>query len=211
MARALVFVALSVWLASVDAVSAASLSERWLDLWTRCRVAIEEVRPLDTEGLSPLEHPADSRGHDAQRNWWRKGDRFMVQEGEHNERPGVRRGCDIMLAPDALPLSEMEEAALLRTFVIERSRLIAESRHEVRNPDPIFPIVPLGVGPLHKNANRCSVISHIMFDPTSDFFISGTGEQNRSGCVGLSFLDGEEEPVSNPIRWQGEFLEGLQE
>ena len=210
MARALVFVALSVWLASADMVSAASLSERWLDLWTRCRVAIEEVRPLDTEGLSLVELPPNKR-YEAQRGWWRDGDRFLVHESEWRRSPGVRRSCDVVLATDAKPLSAAEEAMLSRAFLVERSRLISELTHEVRNPDPIFPIVPLGVGPRHKNANRCSVISHIMFDPTSDFFGSGTGEQKFGDCIGLSFLNREEEPVGNPIRWQGEFFEGLRE
>lgn len=202
MARALVFAVLSVWLASADTVSAESLSERWLDLWTRCRVAIEEVRLLDTEGLNLVEL-APNRHYKSQRGWWRDGDRFLVKEVEWRRRPGIRRGCDVVLAPEAQPLSEAEEAILFRTFLIERSRLIAESTHQIRNPDPIFPIVPLGVGPKVKNANRCQVASAIFIDPTSDFFTSGTGEQVFGDCVGLSFLNSEEDPVVEPIRRQG--------
>ena len=210
MARALVFVALSVWLASADTVSAESLSERWLDLWTRCRVAIEEVRPLDTESLMPFELPPNRR-YQAQRGWWRDGDRFIVHEFEWRRGQGVRRGCDVVLAPEAQPLSEAEEAVLLRTFLVERAKLIGEQTHQVRNPDPMFPVVPLGVGPTVKNVNRCQVVSAIFIDPTSDFFTSGTGEQVFGDCVGLSFLNREEKPIGNPIRWQGEFLEGLRD
>ncbi len=200
MVRGLALIMLVFLLASPNSVSAQSLSERWLELWTRCRVAIETVRPLDTEGLMPFELQPNSRYH-AQRGWWRDGDRFLVQEVEWRRGHGVRRGCDVNLAPDAAALSDAEEAIVLRTFLVERSRLIGDQTHQIRDPDPIFPIA-LGVGPLHKNVNRCQVISGITIDPASDFFTSGTGEQVFGDCVGQSFLKAKGKRPGEPIEWR---------
>ncbi len=117
----------------------------------------------------------------------------MILEGEWRASEGtVRRGCDIRRLPGAPALSEIEEAMLIRTFLIARYALIANRTHEVRDPDYVFSI-PLGVGPIDENANGCRVISSLMIHTPSGHFFSGTGEQARSGCAGSSFLYPEEE------------------
>ena len=171
------------------------VSASWLDLWTRCRTAIETVQALNVDGLSPVEIPANDGEYPFARDdfshsaWMRDGDRFLIVEGEWRRHDGtVRRGCDVRLTPDAALLSEVEEALLVRAFLIERWSLIAIDIHEIRNPDPIFPI-SLGVGPIEENLNGCRVISTLIADSRIDFFTSGTGEQARLGCAGASFLD----------------------
>jgi hypothetical protein len=177
-----------------NALAEQHLIEQWRDLWTRCRIAIEDAKPLNVDGLSPVTTLPETyektvRRYDNWRIMRRRQDRFAILEAEYRKHNGVRRICDVTIAPDAKPLNHDEEAVLARAFLIERAKLIANRTHETRNPDPIFPIIPLGVGPTKKNQNGCSVISFFMFDLSTNFFNSGTGEQVfNQGCAGSSFL-----------------------
>lgn len=179
-----------------SAVADNGVYEDWIDLWTRCRVAIETGQPLNAEGLFLIEPPASSQydsRNDSHRAWRREGNRFVLVEREWHlnwhQGDGVRRGCEVILAPDTARLGELDEAILIRGFLVERATLMVNRTHEVRDPDPIFPIVGLGVGPISENANGCRVISFIYFGTADDFFWSGSGEQNRPGCAGLSLFN----------------------
>ena len=178
-----------------NALAEQHLTEQWSDLWTRCRTAIEDVKPVNVDGLLrlttlPQDYEKTARRYDKWRVMHRGQDRFAILEAEYRKHNGVRRICDVTLAPDAKRLNPDEEAILARAFLVERAKLIAHRMHEIRNPDSIFPIIPLGVGPKRNNQNGCPVISFIMFDLSSDFFNSGTAEQVLDrGCAGPSFLE----------------------
>lgn len=175
-------------------VVAQDLVEAWFDLWSRCRIAIETRQELEVHDLLPASflidpsvHPYDHSGY-AYRAWARDDGQFLVVEGEWTEGEQVRRVCDVVPIDGMSSLTDIEEAMIIRSFLIERWRLVVSGSHEVRNPDPVFEI-GLGVGPVVENPNGCSVISVLMIDLPSGFFESGSGEQNRSGCGGPSLLD----------------------
>jgi hypothetical protein len=179
------------------------LVQDWRDLWTRCRVAIENVQPLDTTGLTdlgfsiqhqPALHPEGwpepiMPAYDYPEHKWRlAGSRFFVREREWPPIDGkVRRGCDIHIAEDAAQITSAEETLLADAFRAERDRLLATGEYEMQDPTPPIASTALGLRPLKPNANECRVISPLFVDTRPDmkpFFTSGTGEQAIHGICG---------------------------
>jgi hypothetical protein len=186
-----------------------ALEHEWRDLFARCRVAIESGLPPDTSGLVDLgfedrfveAYTVNIEGRDvpilpgfrrAARTWQHPDRRLVLIDGERfvgsADGAKVRRLCDVRLAEGAAKLTSSEEGAILRIFLVIRSNLIADGTHEVRDPDPIPPIIPLGVGPIKDNPNYCPVMSAVFFQDDHQFFASISGEQDFSPCGGASLL-----------------------
>lgn len=172
--------------------AADDVSREWLDLWTRCRVSIETAQPLDAAGLEAVDTTPPVHDRVADADAWltqgNRGGRFVVLNQQRKVDGGVVKKCVVDVAAKAAPLSDAEEASLVRSFLTERAKLIAAQSHVASDPSPIYPVVPPGLSPDKLNPNGCSVISTIMFDLGSDFFYSGTSEQVRGKCAGPTRL-----------------------
>lgn len=169
--------------------------EAWRQLWTRCRIAIEQGERLNTQGLTDLGPsimrvaPITVEGLDAplmpgyevhEQSWQRPNSSFVLVEGEYHDK---RRRCDVRLAPDVPPVTSVEEAGFVSAFKEERQLLRAAGTHEERNPDPIYS-TNLGFGPLARSDNGCRVISGLQIETRpgrQPFFVSFSGEQD--GCL----------------------------
>lgn len=195
-----------VFLFDVSPLSAANnIADRWLDLWTRCRVAIEAATPLRSSNLIDLGMTKENypplvvaeitifpevQYH--QQKWGDPNSQFIVSEREVLVSEGrVFRGCYVELPPDAPGPTTVERKSIIDRFMSERERLMAKGNYLVRDPDRVADIA-LGVGPDAVNANGCNVISGIMMSLGSRTeheidFISFSGEQS-SECGGQSIL-----------------------
>lgn len=188
------------------------LAQDWLDLWSRCRIAIEtgtafNAESLDDLGLKTQVRPplmagdlTLMRGYEyEERSWGRSGSEFVVRETERPAGDGkVTRGCDVQFPSDTHVLSDATFSAIVSTFTKERERLIELGEHEIRDPDQIGPMA-VGVGPVSKNRNNCRVISFLMVGSPSKgenaprYFLSASGEQTiEDGCGGPSLLKPED-------------------
>ncbi|QYO75900.1 hypothetical protein [Devosia salina] len=169
--------------------------ETWRQLWTRCRIAIEQGEKLNTQGLIDLGPsimrvaPITVEGLDAplmpgyevlEQRWQPPGSSFVLVEGEY---PDERRSCEVRLAPNVPSVTSVEEAAFVSAFIQERRLLVASGTHEERNPDPIYS-TNLGVGSLARSGSGCRIISglHVETRPGREpFFNSFAAEQ--SSCL----------------------------
>lgn len=169
--------------------------ETWRQLWTRCRIAIEQGERLNTQGLTDLGPsiarvaPLAVEGLDAplmpgyamhEHSWQLPGSSFVLVEGEYDDK---RRKCDVRFVPDVPPVTSVEEADFVSAFKEERHLLIAAGTHGERDPDPIFS-TNLGVGPIARNDNGCRVIAGLQIETRpgkQPFFASSSGEQD--GCL----------------------------
>ena len=167
--------------------------DTWRHLWTRCRIAIERGESLDVRGLSdlgasvrrvaPLTAEGLSqplmRGYEVhERSWQLPGSSYIVVEEGY---PQQRRSCAVRLAPNVPATTPDEEANFVVAFLQERRLLVTEETHEERDPAPIFS-TNLGVGPLARSENGCSIISGLQIETRpgrEPFFSSFSGEQDR--------------------------------
>lgn len=192
-------------LGAMITAAAGAVADDWLELWTRCRLSIEDAVPINSSGLIDLGLTTESRPsqiidgtmvspelHFQQKRWSDPKSGFIVVEQELLEKADrVRRSCDVELSPDGNGLRIDERRSIVELFVSERDRLIAEGNHVVRDPSKIADVA-LGVGPVVVNANGCVVISAIMMSLSESAkgkidFISVNGEQ-ASVCGGPSLL-----------------------
>lgn len=149
--------------------------ETWRQLWTRCRIAIEQGEKLNTQGLIDLGPsimrvaPITVEGLDAplmpgyevrEQSWQPPNSSFVLVEGEYDDK---RRRCDVRLGLNVPPVTSVEEADFVSAFKEERQLLVADGTHEERNPDPIFS-TNLGVGPLARSDNGCSIMSGLQIE-----------------------------------------------
>lgn len=149
--------------------------ETWRQLWTRCRIAIEQGEKLNTQGLIDLGPsimrvaPITVEGLDAplmpgyevrEQSWKPPDSSFVLVEGEYDDK---RRRCDVRLGLNVPPVTSVEEADFVSAFKEERQLLVADGTHEERNPDPLFS-TNLGVGPLARSDNGCSIMSGLQIE-----------------------------------------------
>ncbi len=123
--RTLVALAIIAVAPAVEAASWDKLDERWLDLWTRCRVAIEEDQPFNHNGMEPLGTRRGDYGRVG--HVWRDDTSiFEVWEGQW-ERGG--RNCDVLIVEGLWPDDPNQLITLIGTFEDERRSLIAAGTH----------------------------------------------------------------------------------
>jgi hypothetical protein len=189
----LFLVALAVW--PSEARASDKSVETWQQLWTRCRIAVEQSERVNVEGLNDLgtairrvapiiaEGLAEPvmAGYELHEHRWQQPNSSFVLVEEDNQ--GSRRFCAVRLAPDAPAVTSVEEARFSSAFLQARQSLVAAGTHEERNPDPIFS-TNLGVGAIARDDNGCRVISTLQIETrpgTEPFFTSFSGEQ--AGCL----------------------------
>lgn len=95
----------------------------------------------------------------------------------------TRRLCYIMLADEEYTLSAVEQALLLRHFLVRQVQLIGGGTHEIdRRLSPIPPVVNAAFLLSERNPNGCVVSNNFSFSPDGRFFRAGTGEQAVKHC-----------------------------
>ncbi|WP_319520181.1 hypothetical protein [uncultured Martelella sp.] len=169
--------------------------ETWRELWTRCRLAVEQSESLNVQGLHDLGQstrripPLIVKGYAYPlipgyeiflHKWQQPGSSFVVVVEEY---PGSRLSCAVQLASAASAITPNEEALFASAFLQERQTLVAAGTHEEKELDPIFS-TNLGMGPIGRNENGCSVVSGLQIETGAgldSFFSSFSAE--RSGCL----------------------------
>ena len=186
--QAALFIVSTLSHADAETLSKDGLVDEWLQLWSACRLAIEYAYPLNASGRTASSVSADPY-YDRTRTWSDSISRFIVVEGEWDQRDGtVRRVCNVMISPAADPLTPLELASIVAAYDAEAARLIAVATHVERNPDPLFAIVR-GVGQISQNPRDCVTISYLTAEVAGGFFSSGTGERADDACGGAAFLN----------------------
>ncbi|MBP0483636.1 hypothetical protein [Sagittula salina] len=168
--------------------NAQSLLHDFENLLERCRVSIEMNEAFDSAGLEQKSveerHARDWGTHSDNVAWMRPGSELYVVLTEWTSHEGTTRHlCNVGLADEGRALDAVEQALLLRHFLIEQVELIGAGTHEIAgNLSPIPPAVNAGFLLSAKNPNGCRVISVLTFSPDGTFFQAGTGEQAISPC-----------------------------
>jgi hypothetical protein len=169
------------------------LADSWFELWERCRVSVETRAPLNTTGLQPVaivESPTQTTP-DARRILGRPGERFAIEEREYETGTGnlVSRACGVVFQDWGRPVTDGESAVLLAAFMRQRSELLADGTHEVRDPTTIHGLISAGFGPIVLNPSGCRVIAGFFINSEAATFNSMVGEQAlHSRCGGPSLL-----------------------
>lgn len=178
-------VAFSFWGSSGDAQG---LLHDFASLFERCRVSIEMNSEFNREGLEEKSvaerHARDWGMHSNQRAWMRPGSELYVVLTGWSSREGTTRHlCEVRLADEGRALDAVEQALLLRHFLIEKVGLIGAGTHEIdKKLSPIPPLVSEAFLLSERNPNGCRVSSNLSFSPDGTFFSAGTGEQAISSC-----------------------------
>lgn len=158
-------------------------------LFERCRASVETSSVFDSEGLHrrnvAARHARDWGTSSTQEAWMPPGSKLYVVLTKWTSRDGTTRHlCDIRLASDDYLRDSVEQALLLRHFLIRQVQLISAGTHEIdAQLAPIPPLVNAGVLLSQRNPNGCIVSSNISFSPDGAFFAAGSGEQAVKPCV----------------------------
>lgn len=144
-------------------------AERWLDLHTRCRKAMETSDPVDTSGLSPvtaLRRDGLSRDLGAEEAAWHgPDDRIVLIDLAPSDSNGQTRGCRVEMADDMLGVHPDASGRVLIGLLEERAALTAEGTHYIFDPDPITPGFGLGYDAAAPNPDGCLTSTAALFDP----------------------------------------------
>lgn len=153
--------------------------ERWLDLWTRCRVAVEQNKPVDSSGLL-----SQGIGWDAGRSAAIWHDPLSIFELRDSREVGYGHLCRVLIKQGHWPADVGELITIIGTFEDERRALIEAGQHEWRPLDRVADYAA-AVGPKARNSNNCPVISTVLVSLSRERnFISMTGEQVADPCSG---------------------------
>ncbi|MDR6284265.1 hypothetical protein HNR47_000248 [Methylopila jiangsuensis] len=163
------------------------VSAEWRDLAERCIASIEHGTPLNTADLKPYAPPAGlraDRGFRPEReNAWREdGGRFAIIENDVARNPTGQRKCRVVLATTYDALTNMEQAALIRTFLLLRRDMIADSLYETPHIDQIHPLVLLLARSTTRNARNCQTVVMLAFDPDNRSAWISVGERQDAPC-----------------------------
>lgn len=150
--------------------SGAAFADRWLALHTRCRTAIETAGSIEQEGLTQvttLKRDGLERDIPADSSAWQDADddRVVLIEFPPTETNGGLRGCRIELADDMLAVHPQAVGSVVKSFLEERSSLVTQGSHMLRDPDPITPGFGLGYEAVAPNPEGCMAVTSAFFDP----------------------------------------------
>lgn len=168
---------------------AQSLVQDFEDFFDRCRASVETNSDFDHQGMTERSiqkrHIKDWSKSTIQKAWTRPGsDLYVVLTAWTSYEGPTRHLCDINLADEARILSEVEQAMLLRAFMMDRAQRLGALTHEIaKGLSPIPPIVNAGYLLAGRNPNGCKVINDIAFAPDGSFFSAGSGEQAIHPCT----------------------------
>lgn len=159
----------------------------FIDAMTRCRVAVETAAPFDAEGYKARPVPESQRRENTvEISQWLVPDTELVAQYERvkDDRGRFWTSCILRLADPSRPMSAERQAILARAFMIEERTLVSRKTHEKRTMDNVYPLVSTGFAPVQPNANGCSVIVALFYDPDGSSFQMLSGEQVRRPCIG---------------------------
>lgn len=169
-------------------VHAESLIQEFENLFERCRASIEANSAFVSEGLQsrdvPKRHARDWGMSSAQQAWASPGSDLYVLLTEWTSRDGtVRHLCDVRLANEEHVLRPIDQALLLRHFMIRQVELVGAQTHEIdKQLSPIPPMVNSAFLLSDRNPNGCIVTNTFAFSPDGKFFSAGSGEQAVKPC-----------------------------
>lgn len=164
---------LGAWLAPTAAPAAdhGRIADAFDEAILRCRAPVETGDAFDASGYAP-----------AGEGRWRIPDTpfEMSFSRAPNEAGAPRAICRLTLVEgEILPVPL--QGALLRRFMMGRIALVAKGTHEFRDPDPGYPMVSVGYGPVAPGVSGCPVIVGLHFLPDGSFLMASIGDQMR-GC-----------------------------
>lgn len=157
-------------------------------LFERCRVSVETLTAFDTEGLqetSVAEGQIRDWGIASKQEAWKHSDsELYVVLTQWTSRDEVTRHlCDVSLADGKRSLDAVEQALLLRHFLVKQVQLIGAGTHEIdRRLSSVPPLVNGAFLLSERNPNGCKVTNTIAFSPDGTFFSAGSGEQAIVSC-----------------------------
>lgn len=171
-----------------DPVQAENLVQDFERLFERCRISIESNLVFDSEGLQ-RRHVADNHTRDwgvssAQMGWFQPGSDLYVVLTEWTSEDGtVRHLCSVRPAEDGFSLEPVDQALLLRKFLLKQAELVGAGTHEVdRLLSPIPPVINAGFLLSGRNPNGCIVSNSFAFSPDGSFFSATSAEKAVELC-----------------------------
>jgi hypothetical protein len=169
-------------------IQAQSLVQDFEHLFERCRIYVETNSAFDSGGLQRRDvadnHARDWGVSSAQTGWFSPGSDLYVVLTEWTSEDGtVRHLCSVRLAEEYFLLGPVDQALLLRRFLLKQVELISAGTHEIdRMLSPIPPVVNAGFLLLDRNPNGCIVSNSFAFSPDGSFFSATSGEKAVERC-----------------------------
>ena len=162
----------------------------FLDALNRCQSSIETTTGFFDDGLERLDENSVAGQANAElssnvrdhRIWRFPSSPLQVTYSTYDRGGQLHSTCEVSLVKSATPLTSEQRASLLQSFTHRMEQQIADGTHERRDVIRIPPIVNLGYGPLERGIHGCRVMISLAFDPESDFFSAGVGEQITHPC-----------------------------
>ncbi|MCG7519749.1 hypothetical protein [Ruegeria sp. Ofav3-42] len=185
--RCIAALAVALWLWG-NPIHAQNLVQDFENLFERCRVSVETSSVFDSRGLQrqevPQRHERDWGMSSAQEAWVSPGSEWYVLLTEWTSRDGTKRHlCNIFLNEEEYILGSVEQALLLRHFLMKQVELISAGTHENEvQLSPISPLINAAFLLSGKNPKGCIVINSFAFSPDGMFFSAGSGEQAVKPC-----------------------------
>lgn len=154
------------------------------DALNRCQISIETPIGFFDDGLERLDetHAELSSSVRDHRIWRFPSSPLQVTYSTYDRGGQLHSTCEVSLVKGATPLTLEKRASLVQSFTHRMERQIADGTHERRDVIRIPPIVNFGYGPLERGIHGCRVMISLAFDPESDFFSAGVGEQITHPC-----------------------------
>ncbi|MFD1331175.1 hypothetical protein ACFQ4O_04115 [Methylopila musalis] len=161
------------------------VSAEWRDLAERCIASVERETQVSTAGLEPYTPTAGLRAdrgfRPARENAWIKdGGRFAIFENDVVRAPTAQRKCDVVLAVGTL--TEAEQAALIRTFLLLRHDLMSTGRYNIPYVDQLHPLVLHTARTTARNARNCQTGVLFAFDTEQFALWLSVAERQDDPC-----------------------------
>ncbi|MBW4973412.1 conserved exported hypothetical protein [Roseovarius sp. EC-HK134] len=169
-------------------MNAQGLIDDFGNLFERCRLSVETNSAFESEGLQRrhvAERHARDRGMSSTQEAWMlpASELYVVLTKWVSQDGTTRHLCDISLADEEYTLSAVEQALLLRHFLVTQVQLIGFGTHEFdKRLSPIPPVVNAAFLLSDRNPNGCVVSNSFAFSPDGRFFAAGSGEQAVKPC-----------------------------
>lgn len=169
-------------------IHAQNLIDDFDNLFERCRLSVETNSAFESEGLQRRDvaerHARDWGTSSAQDAWMPPASELYVVLTKWMSRDGMTRHlCDIRLADEEYTLDAVEQALLLRHFLVKQVQLVGAGTHERdKQLSSIPPIINAAFLLSDSNPNGCIVSNNFAFSPDGRIFTAGSAEQAVKSC-----------------------------
>lgn len=165
----------------------AGFTEEWADLFTRCRIAVEQRVYPDVAGL--LSVPVDRSSEPSSgyaRSWAHPGGQFVLTDTEREDSYGVHRACRVSML-GGRPIAQRKQIQLAGAFLKMELDLSEAGTHGQIASPIAFPAVFEMFGALKPNSAGCEVVA--MIGMSNEGFSANTtvaerGDQCRGTALG---------------------------